>query len=211
MKENFFNRNLESFYRFGVKIIVHLLYKAEFSGFENIPETGGAIVIANHVSFVDGLIMNAASKRKMRFIIDEGIYNTPIVHYFMKMDRAIPVRPQKDSVKKMLETTQEALNNGELIAIFPEGMITYTGNLNRFKFGIEWIVQQNNVPVIPVALIGLWGSAFSRKYIGSKWRFVPKKFRMKIKAICGKPIPNEKAKTAYLQKQLMKLISENVG
>ncbi|HCR86169.1 MAG TPA: hypothetical protein DIV86_05770 [Alphaproteobacteria bacterium] len=205
-----FNDYLEKFFRFGAKILARVLYSCEFEGFHNIPKTGAAIVIANHVSYVDGLVLNAASKRPMRFIIDADIYNTAGVNYFMKLDRAIPVSPTKDSVKKMLETVKEALDNGELIAIFPEGMITYTGNLNRFKFGIEWILQNNNVPVIPVALIGLWGSIFSRKYLDSKHKFLPRYFRKKVKVICGKPIPHSKAKIQYMQRELMKLISENI-
>ena len=208
----FFMKNafLQNFYRSGVRVIVKLFYRCDFIGFENIPENGSAIIIANHISFMDGLLINAAAKRHVRFIIDEEIYKQPIVNYFMKMDEAIPVRPQKNSVKEMLETTHKALNNGELVAIFPEGMITYTGNLNRFKFGIEWIVQQNDVPVIPIAIIGMWGSSFSRKYVGKWYRFLPRKFRMKVKLICGKPIPHNKAKVSYLQKEMMKLISENV-
>lgn len=206
------NDLLERFYRNGAKVLARILYSCKFEGFENIPETGPAVVIANHVSYVDGLILNAASKRKMRFIIDSEIYNYPGVNYFMRIDRAIPVAPTKDSVKKMLEITKEALDNGELVAIFPEGMITYTGNLNRFKFGIEWILQQNDVPVIPVALIGLWGSIFSRKYIDEKGfnKVRPRYFRKTVKAICGKPIPHAKAKIQYMQRELMKLISENV-
>lgn len=203
------NNTLEKFYRTIVKLIANSLYRCQFIGFENIPEKGSAIVIANHISFMDGLLLNAASKRHLRFIIDEQIYSTPIVNYFMKMDKAIPVRPQKDSVKEMLDATHEALNNGEIVALFPEGMITYTGNMNRFKFGIEWIIQQNDVPVIPVAIIGMWGSAFSRKYIGVWHRFIPKKFRMKVKLVCGKPIPHSKATVNYLQKELMRLKSEN--
>lgn len=204
------NTILEKFFRFGARVLVRVLYSCTFKGFENIPAQGPAIVIANHISYMDGLIMNCASPRKMRFIIDEDIYNVPVVNYFMKMDRAIPVRPAKESVKQMIEKVTEALGQGDLVAIFPEGQITYSGNLSRFKFGIEWLMANNTVPVIPVVLDGLWGSIFSRKYLDPKYKykFLPRYFRMSVKAICGKPIPHEKATINYLQKELMKMIGE---
>lgn len=199
---------LEKFFRFCVKIIVRSTYSCTFKGFENIPSKGAAMVIANHISYMDGLILNAASPRRMRFVIDEDIYNLPIVNYFMRMDRAIPVRPSKDSVKKAIEKVTEALNEGDIVAIFPEGQITYSGNLSRFKFGVEWMLAGANVPVIPVALDGLWGSILSRKYLDKKYKykFLPRYFRMNVKAICGKPINHDKATVNYLQKELMKLI-----
>ncbi len=204
------NKFLEKFFRIGAKILVRILYSCDYRGFENIPSKGPAIIIANHISYMDGLILNCASPRKMRFIIDEDIYKTPIVNYFMKMDRAIPVKPKKESVKQMIENVSEALKQGDLVAIFPEGQITYSGYLTRFKFGIEWLLKENpDVNVIPIAINGLWGSIFSRKYLDPKYKlkFLPRYFRMKITAVCGKPIAHQKATINYLQRELMKLIS----
>ncbi len=205
------NSLLEKFFRFGAKIIVRTMYSCDFKGFEeNIPKSGGALIIANHVSYMDGLILNCASPRPLRFIIDEDIYNLPVVNYFMKMDKAIPVKASKDSVRSMIEKVTEAINHGDLVAIFPEGQITYSGNLSRFKFGIEWLLKENKVDVIPVILEGLWGSMFSRKYLDPKYRFkfIPRYFRKKIKAICGKPIAHEKATINYMQRQMMKMMAE---
>lgn len=204
------NTALEKFYHFGAKLLIRIVYDCEFKGFENIPATGPCIIIANHVSFVDGLIMNSASKRDMRFIIDEDIYNTPGVHYFMKMDRAIPIKANKEAVKKALARASEALQNGEVVAIFPEGQITYSGYMSRFKLGVEWILKNDQVPVIPIALVGLWGSVFSRKYVGKWHRFFPKYFRKKVKAICGVPIPPEQATINNMQRILMKLYEDNL-
>ncbi len=203
---------LENFYHFGAKMLIRMVYKCEFTGFDNIPETGPAVIIANHVSYMDGLIMNSACKRNIRFIIDEDIYNQPFVHYFMKMDRAIPIKPTKEAVKRALAMASEALQNGEIVAIFPEGQITYSGYMSRFKFGVEWILKNDKVPVIPIALIGLWGSIFSRKYLGEpKWkRFIPRYFRKSVKAVCGPPIPPDQATINNLQRVLMKLYEVNL-
>jgi 1-acyl-sn-glycerol-3-phosphate acyltransferase len=208
--KNILNNLLVKFYHVGAKLLIHMVYNCKFSGFDNIPATGPCVVIANHVSFVDGLILNAASKRDIRFIIAEEIYNQPIVHYFMTLDRAIPIKASKEAVKKALETASEALRNGEVVAIFPEGQITYSGYMGRFKFGVEWILKNDQVPVVPVALVGLWGSIFSRKYLGRKFRFVPKYFRKEVKAICGAPIPPEQASINNLQKILMNLYEDNL-
>jgi 1-acyl-sn-glycerol-3-phosphate acyltransferase len=199
---------LEKFYRYGAKVIIKLVYRCDFRGFENIPETGGALVIANHVSFMDGLIINAASKRPIRFIIYDKIYRQPIVHHFMRINRAIPIDGNRESVRNALNAVSEGLSNGDLIVIFPEGSITYTGNMVRFKFGIEWMISKNPVPVIPVVLGGLWGSVLSRKYINSKTRWFPKTFRRKIAAICSEPIAPKKATVNYLQKKIMQIKSE---
>lgn len=207
---NLLNKFLEKFYRIGAKILIKILYRCEFKGFENIPQSGAAVIICNHVSFVDGLILNAASPRNFRFIIDEDIYNQPFVNYFMKMDRAIPIKPNKDAVKKALKTASEALQNGEIVAIFPEGQITYSGYMSRFKLGVEWIVKNDKVDVIPICLVGLWGSIFSRKYIGKKFKFFPRSFRRKVTAVCGKPISADHSTINNMQKILMKMYEDNL-
>jgi 1-acyl-sn-glycerol-3-phosphate acyltransferase len=206
------NSLLEKFYHFGAKLLIRTVYNCKFSGFENIPETGPALIIMNHVSFVDGLILNAALKRDVRYIIAEDVYRQPVVNYFMKLDRAIPIAPNREAVKKALATASEALQNGEIVGIFPEGQITYSGYMSRFKFGVEWILKNDKVPVIPIVLVGLWGSIFSRKYLGQPLlqRLTPRYFRKTIKAVCGEPIPAESATINNLQKILMKMYETNL-
>lgn len=204
------NHSLEPFYRYGAKLLVHVMYRARFSGFENIPETGAAILIANHVSYVDGLVINAACKRPVRFIIDEEIYQLPGVNYFMRLNKAIPIAPNKTSVKLALSLVSDALRDGDLVCVFPEGQLTYTGNMTHFRFGIEWMVKNDPVPVIPIALKGLWGSVFSRKYLRSRFPWVPRSFRRKVSAVCGAPIPPEEAKISHMQRVIMKLKSSIV-
>jgi 1-acyl-sn-glycerol-3-phosphate acyltransferase len=203
-----FRNFLEKFYRSGAKVIVRILYRVNLIGFsEHFPKEGPCIVISNHVSYMDGMILNYACPRKVRFVIDEEIYKTPGVHHFMSIDRAIPILPTKDSVKKALQKISDGLKAGDIICIFPEGQITYTGHMIRFKLGIEWIVKNDPVPIVPVALIGLWGSIFSRKYRKEKWRFIPRFFRKKLTVVCGNPIPPSKATINHLQREVMRLKS----
>ncbi len=199
--------NLEPFYRYGAKVLVRLFWRVRFEGFkEQIPPTGPALLIANHISYLDGLMINAACPRPVRFVIDEKIYRTPGVYYFMRHNRAIPIAANRKAVRRALRAVTRALGKGELVCIFPEGSLTYTGNMRRFRFGIEWMVEQNEVPVIPIAIKGLWGSIFSRKYLGKPWPFLPRRAPWKqVVLVCGEPIPHEKAQINYLQKQLMML------
>lgn len=198
-------RHPVGFYRLGVKLLVRVLYRARFVGFDAIPKQGGAILVCNHVSYVDGLILDAALDRPIRFVIDDDIYRVPGVHYFMSLYKAIPIAPNRESVQQALDIVSEALDAGELICIFPEGSLTYTGNMTRFKFGVEWMIKRNPVPVIPIALRGLWGSILSRKYIKAKWPFLPRSFRRKVTAVCGTPIPPELAHINRLQREVMRL------
>jgi len=196
---------LENFYRYGAKCLIRVLYRCKFSGFEHIPPTGGAIVICNHISYMDGLVLNAAIKRPIRFVIDEAIYNVPAVNHFMTLNGAIPIAQNRQSVKLALRQVSDAMKAGDLIVIFPEGSLTYTGNMTRFRFGVEWMAKRDNVIVIPIALKGLWGSIFSRKHLRSKWCWMPRNIRRTVWAKCGQPIPADQAQINHLQKVVMKL------
>jgi len=152
--------------RFLCWLLVHSMYRLEKHGIENIPEEGAAVVVCNHVSFVDALVIMAASPRPIRFVMDHRIFKVPVLSFVFRTGKAIPIAPAKED-ERMLEaaydTVAAALENGELIGIFPEGRITETGELNPFRGGIKRIVERTPVPVVPLALRGLWGSFFSRK------------------------------------------------
>lgn len=195
----------EMFFRIGAKILVHIIYNLKSKGFENIPEEGGAILISNHIAYVDGLIIHTVCNRPVHFVIDENIYKMPMVKYFMDHNGAIPIAPNRKAVKLALRQVSNALKAGHLVCIFPEGRLTYTGNMSRFRFGVEWMAKRDHVPVVPIALKGLWGSIFSRKYRKSRFRYFPRSFRRKIIAACGEPVPPEKAKINHLQRVLMDL------
>lgn len=200
-----FLTNPEPIYRFLARLLCFAFYSPKYKGFEQIPESGPAVLICNHVSYVDGLVIASGCKRPIRFIIDQEIYELPVLHYFMVCNRAIPILPTRDSVTKALDEIAKGLAAGDLICIFPEGQLTYTGSLGRFKTGIESIIKRSPVPVYPIALSGLWGSAFSRKYYGSLRRYLPGSLSVKVHAICGAPIPPELVTVNFLQKTVMRL------
>ncbi len=151
--------------RFICWLLIHSIYRLEKSGLENIPDEGPAVLVCNHVSFVDPLVILAASPRPIRFVMDHRIFRTPILSFVFRTGKAIPVASAKEDEKLLNEAFEQvakALENGELVAIFPEGRITDTGELYPFRGGIRRIVERTPVPVIPLALKGLWGSFFSR-------------------------------------------------
>src|SRR6185437_6810999 len=152
--------------RFLCWILVHSIYRLEKSGIENIPEKGPAMLVCNHVSFVDPLVILAASPRPIRFVMDHRIFRIPIASFVFRTGKAIPIAPAKEDTKLLeaaYDEVSKTLRAGELVAIFPEGRITDTGELYPFRSGIERIVERDPVPVIPIAVRGLWGSFFSRK------------------------------------------------
>lgn len=195
----------EPFYRFCAHSVARLIWRPYYFGFENIPLTGGALLVSNHVSYADGVIINAAVKRNVRYVIDEDIYNLLPVRHIMKHNRAIPIAPNRASVERALDEISAGLQAGDLICIFPEGVLTYTGSLGRFKPGVEHIIRRDPVPVYPIALHGLWGSVFSRKHLGSWKRFIPRRFGQKTLVMCGEPILPEQVTINYLQEVVLKL------
>lgn len=182
------NNRLEPVYRFLAKGVIFATYSITASGFDTIPKKGAVLLISNHLSYVDGLIINALCARRVRFVIDDVIYYVPIVHYFMKLNRAIPISARKERIVKAMAEISAGLGAGDVICIFPEGRLSATGFMSHFRPGIEWIIRKNPTPIYPIVLDGLWGSIFSRKYQGSFWRFFPRSIRRKVVAICGTQI-----------------------
>lgn len=200
----------ESFYRSAIHGLTRFVYKPTYIGFENIPKEGPAILISNHVSYMDGPILDAGISaqcgRHVRYLIDADIYHAPGVHYLMKMDRAIPIAPHRKGVEAAFDEISAALKNGEIVCIFPEGFLTFTGGLGRFRPGIEWIIRRDPVPVVPIALSGLWGSVFSRKYLKAPLRWLPRQWlRGHVTAICGPALKPELVTVNYLQEVVLKL------
>lgn len=191
-----------------IRKLVHLIYKIDYREMHHVPKQGAAILICNHVSYMDGMIINSGINRPVRYIIDEDIYNLPIVHYFMQLNNAVPIAPRRESVERALDLVAEGLRQGDLFCIFPEGQITFTGNLSRFRFGVEWMLKRVPVPVIPMALNGLWGSALSRKDCGKWYRYLPRSFRRKVTLRCGKALEGSKINVSHMQHTLMRLINQ---
>ena len=155
----------EYFMRFIAWVVSRLVYRFKVVGDEHIPEQGAAIVAANHVSFIDPVLLMAASPRPIRFMMDHRIFALPVLGAFFRLCKAIPVAPQKDNpavYERAFEQARQVLDEGELLGIFPEGGITRDGTLQEFRGGIMKVLQDRPVPVVPVALQNLWGSFFSR-------------------------------------------------
>lgn len=152
--------------RFVVWLLVHTVYRLDVRGDEQIPDSGPAVIVANHVSFVDAMVIMAGCRRPIRFVMDHHIFRWPILSFVFRTSRAIPIASAKDDpamMERAFATVAEALEAGELVGIFPEGRITDTGELYPFRPGITRIIERTPVPVVPMALRGLWGSFFSRK------------------------------------------------
>jgi 1-acyl-sn-glycerol-3-phosphate acyltransferase len=147
-------------------LLVSVVYRIRRTGVENIPARGGAVIVSNHVSFVDALVLMAMSPRPVRFVMDLGIFRVPVLSWLFRQVKAIPITSAKDDpriVEAAFTQVSQALRDGELVCIFPEGRLSADGEIASFRPGISRILAQNPVPVIPVALQGLWGSFFSRR------------------------------------------------
>jgi 1-acyl-sn-glycerol-3-phosphate acyltransferase len=188
--------------RFIAWLLIHSVYRLRKRGLENIPETGPAVLACNHVSYVDAIVIMAACRRPIRFIMDHNIFRIPILSFVFREGRAIPIAPAEEDPKRLEEAYAEvetALKAGDLVGIFPEGRLTPDGAIGPFKGGIKRIVDTTPVPVIPMALRGLWGSLFSR----SEGRAFFKKPRgpfSAIELVAGAPIAPQAATPEGLQK-----------
>lgn len=153
--------------RFLAMLLGHVLYRLKVEGHENIPKDGACILTCNHVSFADWLILSAGIKRPLRFVMYYKFMKIPFIRFLFKDAKVIPIagkNENEDILNKAMLTIKDALQSGDIICIFPEGEITYDGKLNNFRPGIEKIIVESPVPVIPMVLNGLWGSLFSRKH-----------------------------------------------
>jgi 1-acyl-sn-glycerol-3-phosphate acyltransferase len=151
--------------RFVAFVLTRCVYRFKVRGDEHIPTSGAAILVCNHVSYVDAVLLMAASPRPIRFIMDSRIFATPLLGALFKLGKAIPIAPQKDdpaAYDRAFAEARKVLDEGDLLAIFPEGGLTRDGSLGEFKGGIMKVLQTHPVPVVPMALTNLWGSFFSR-------------------------------------------------
>ena len=152
--------------RFIVWMLIHTVYRLRVQELDRVPEDGPAVIVCNHVSFVDALVIMAACKRPIRFVMDHHIFRWPVLNFVFRTSKAIPIASAKEDpamMEKAFDEVGKALDAGDLVGIFPEGKITADGNINPFRPGITRILARNPVPVVPMALRGLWGSFFSRK------------------------------------------------
>jgi len=178
--------------RFVAFVATRLVYRFKVRGDEHIPASGAAILVCNHVSFIDPVLMMAASPRPIRFIMDHNIFKLPVLGWFFKLGKAIPIAPQRENAaiyEQAFAKAREVLDDGDLLCIFPEGGITRNGELGEFKGGVMKLLESNPVPVVPLALQNLWGSFFSRKDGGAMTKPFRRGLFSSVGLVAGDALP----------------------
>jgi len=196
--------------RFIAWLLVHTMYRVERHGLQNVPDEGACVVACNHVSYVDAVVISAYVRRPIRFVMDHRIFETPVMGFIFRTMRAIPIAPAKEDAarkERAFEAVREALGEGEIVGIFPEGRLTSDGEMQPFRPGIERIVGETPVPVIPMALSGLWGSFFSRCHQGKAMRRWRGAFS-RIAIVAGPPIPAAQVTLEMLRERVLALRGE---
>lgn len=151
--------------RFMMWLVSHSIYKVSHKGLDNIPEQGACVLVSNHVSYFDALLIGGAIKRPIRFVMYYKIFNISVLNFIFRTANAIPIagfKENKEIFEKAFIKIAKALEKGDLVCIFPEGKLTTDGTIDVFKSGIEKIIKKNPVPVIPIAIQGLWRTSFTR-------------------------------------------------
>lgn len=203
----------EFFMRFIVWILIHTLYRVRKQGLDNIPREGAALLVCNHVSYVDALIIAGCIRRPVRFVMHYKIYNIPLLHFLFKTAGVIPIagkHTEPELLEQAFSEVAKTLNRGELVCIFPEGKLSRDGRLHKFRPGVERILKTTPVPVVPMALNGLWGSAFSR-HPATIYRRIMKGIRSHVELIVLPPLPADKADAQSLQHQVEQVVHEELN
>jgi 1-acyl-sn-glycerol-3-phosphate acyltransferase len=196
--------------RFLVWMLIHTIYRVRVTGMDNIPDEGPVIVASNHVSFADPLILGGMIRRPVRFVMYYKIYKIPVLNFIFRTGKAIPIAGRSEN-PEILENAYRSMHGvleaGDVLGIFPEGKITADGEIDEFKRGIDKIIAEQPVPVVPIALCNMWGSLFSRRDPLHKRR--PYKFWSRIELRIGKAIPPEEVSAERLQQEVQKLRGED--
>jgi 1-acyl-sn-glycerol-3-phosphate acyltransferase len=196
--------------RFLAWMLIHSFYRVDKQGLEQVPDRGACVIVCNHVSFVDAIVIAACVRRPVRFVMDHRIFAIPVLNFIFRTMRAIPIASAKEDPalkERAFVDAARALKAGEIVCIFPEGKITDTGELNVFRPGLQRILEQAPVPVVPMALRGLWGSFFSRSSQGKAMRRLRGLFS-KIALVAGPPVAPERATPEALQQAVLGLRGE---
>jgi len=203
--------------RFVAWVITHTLYRVRTVGTDRIPAEGAAVLACNHVSFVDAVVIMGESPRPIRFVMDHRIFKIPLANWFFRNAKAIAIAPAKEDPQMLARANQRidaALADGDLVCIFPEGRITYDGELSPFRQGVQKIVERVPVPVVPMALRGLWGSFFSRYGGGAFSRPVEARLRRglrsRVELIVGEPVLPEEVTPELLMARVAALRGDDL-
>ncbi|OLO13169.1 MFS transporter [Chromohalobacter japonicus] len=193
--------------RLSIFVLIRVLYRLRFRGRQSVPARGAALVVCNHVSFMDALILGGGCPRPLRFLMDRPIYESRWLNWFFRIAGAIPVDSERcdpGGVRRALDEVSHALRQGEVVMLFPEGRLTPDGEMQRFRRGVDIILARDPVPVVPAGLAGLWGSWTSNRggKALTKW---PRRFRARVALHFGDPIPVGKAKRADMERRVSEL------
>jgi len=197
--------------RFLSWVLVNIMYRIRVHGLENIPETGPALIVCNHVSFMDALVIGGSVRRPVRFVMDHNIFRIPVMGFIFRTARAIPIAPAREdaaALNKAFDRIDAELADGEVVCIFPEGKLTRDGEMNEFKRGVERILARRAVPVVPMALRGLWGSFFSHRDGKPAMSQAPKRFWSRIELVATAPVQGAGASAESLQRIVAGLRAE---
>ena len=187
--------------RFIAWLLITVVYRIRPTGLDNVPLAGPAVVVCNHVSFMDPILLAGCIRRPMRFVMYYKIFQIPLLRFFFKNMKAIPIAGAREDINIMndaFERVDEELAAGNIVCIFPEGGITRDGEIQRFRPGLEKIIARRPVPVVPVALGRLWGSWFSRRK-GGGLRTVPGRLFARVPVMVGEPVPPREVTAARLE------------
>ncbi len=179
--------------RFVVWMLIHTVYRMKKTGLQHVPEEGPALLVCNHVSFVDALILGGCIRRPVRFVMYHKIFQVPVLSWFFRTVKAIPIAPQKENptlLAKAMDDIAQELDEGHLVCVFPEGGLSADGEIAAFRSGVERMLQRRPVPVVQMALSGLWGSFFSRAR-GAAMSSLPRRFWSRIELAVAPPMPPE--------------------
>lgn len=199
----------EFLWRFVDWMLVTLFYRLRINNIERIPETGPALLLSNHVSFADALVLAAAIPRPVRFVMDAGIFSIPIVNSLFRASGAIPIcdaRYDPITYGKAFDAIGEALDNGELVLIFPEGRLTRDGLLNDFKAGYLKVLNNRPTPLIPISIAGLWGSVFSRKPGAQSLTSILREPCKFVTVSVGEPIVGPAPETTLVKEKVRQMV-----
>ncbi|MBU1330063.1 MAG: MFS transporter [Gammaproteobacteria bacterium] len=193
--------------RFLIWLLGHSLYRVEHKGLDAIPEEGAAVLVCNHVSFVDALLIGGAVRRPIRFVMYYKIYRLPVLNFIFRTAGTVPIAGRNEDplvYDAAFKKIAEYLRDGELVCIFPEGKLTADGEIDTFRAGVERILAENPVPVVPMALQGLWGSFFSR----APGKRLFRRIWSRVVLVAGAPVAPEMARCELLQVQVTALRGE---
>lgn len=198
--------------RFLIWIISHTIYRVRHVNMDRIPENGPAVIVCNHVSYMDGLLLGGACRRPIRFVMFEGVFKIPVLNFIFRTGKAIPINSRRKNetvYHQAFKKISDALAEGEIVCIFPEGKLTTNGDIDTFKTGIEAIVRKNPVPVIPIALKGMWGSFFSH-YKGKALTRLSGRFWSRVELNVGRPVAPEHVSAEGLRQCVLTLRGEGM-